>query len=396
MATPLTESLVQHNFAPLFRRVLAEDRVYLATHSLGRPLDRMAEDVAEALALWSKHLASTWDHWMEAREAYRAQIAALLHTRPGNILPTASAGAGLRIVLNALPSIGVLNPRVLTTTGEFHSSQVILEQYAAAGRVTLTRVQRSSSGAFTTEDILAAIGRGIDLLVISQVMYDSGQVIGRLDEMADACHQSGARLLVDTYHSAGALPVDLPGLSADFATGGCYKYLRGGNGAAFLYLSPEALASGLKPLDAGWFALRPDRAPQDFGPTALLPGSDSFLGDTPDVLPWFQSRSGLEFTLTVGVDRLRAWSLEQMRQLRGALEAEGVDQISGGDEQQGGFLTVRHARATEIAERLAEQRIVANARGEYLRMSPDCLTQQQELETAAKAVAAIIHGFDTA
>ena len=46
-AGPLTEDAVRMHVAPLFSRVLAahRDRVYLANHSLGRPLDATSDDV---------------------------------------------------------------------------------------------------------------------------------------------------------------------------------------------------------------------------------------------------------------------------------------------------------------------------------------------------------------
>jgi len=49
---PLDEERVRRHVRPLFARVLHEqsDRVYLANHSLGRPLDAVEQDVREALA----------------------------------------------------------------------------------------------------------------------------------------------------------------------------------------------------------------------------------------------------------------------------------------------------------------------------------------------------------
>ena len=39
---PLHEAAIERHIAPLFSRVLSADRIYLANHSLGRPLDAMA------------------------------------------------------------------------------------------------------------------------------------------------------------------------------------------------------------------------------------------------------------------------------------------------------------------------------------------------------------------
>ena len=60
----LTEQAIAKYVAPLFSRVLATDRVYVANHSLGRPLDAMAEDVAEATAQWYRKLGDAWDDWL--------------------------------------------------------------------------------------------------------------------------------------------------------------------------------------------------------------------------------------------------------------------------------------------------------------------------------------------
>ncbi len=68
---PLCEEAIARHIAPLFSRVLASERIYLANHSLGRPLDAMAEDVAEATALWYGKLGDAWDDWLAEREAFR-------------------------------------------------------------------------------------------------------------------------------------------------------------------------------------------------------------------------------------------------------------------------------------------------------------------------------------
>src|SRR5512142_1880055 len=50
----LDESALCRRVAPLFSRVLAAapQRIYLANHSLGRPLDATDDDVREATAAW--------------------------------------------------------------------------------------------------------------------------------------------------------------------------------------------------------------------------------------------------------------------------------------------------------------------------------------------------------
>ena len=384
---PLHEAAIERHIAPLFSRVLSADRIYLANHSLGRPLDAMADDVAEATVLWYEKLGDAWDEWLDEREAFRTRVARLIHApRTDCIIPKTSAGQGLRAVLNALPG----RPRVITTSGEFDSVDVILKQYAALGRIDVRWVEADGQGAFTVDALIAALERHADLVVISQVMFMSGQIIEDLDRLAVACHQHGARLLVDSYHAIGVIPVDVAQIGCDFMIGGSYKYLRGGPGAAFLYIAPEALESGLRPLDTGWFANSDEFAYQRPDPPLLKSGGDAFLESTPPVLTWYQARSGQQFTLAIGIDRLRAYSLHQLTALREYLAQAGVNSVVGGDTHHGAFLAVRLAAATQLPSILEGEGIICDARGEWLRLCPDCLTRDEELRRAAAALGKIL------
>ncbi|MBX6359888.1 aminotransferase class V-fold PLP-dependent enzyme [Pseudacidobacterium ailaaui] len=383
---PLTEEAVQRHLAPLFSRVLSGDRIYLANHSLGRPLDTMADDVREAITLWETKLGDAWDEWLAEREAFRARIAGLLKApRTDCIVPKTSAGQGLRAVLNALPG----RPRVLSTRGEFDSIDLILKQYASLGRIALSWAEPDAEGHFSAEKIASHLRGQIDLVVVSQVMFETSQVVGPLDQLADACHATGAQLLVDAYHAIGVLPVDVSAMHVDFMIGGSYKYLRGGPGAAFLYLSPRALDGSLRPLDTGWFAREDFFAFQRSETPLLKPGGDAFLEATPPVLSWYQARSGQQFTLAVGVERLREYGLRQLQRFRQYLADFGIHSTGGG-HSHGAFLTVRHPQADRLAVQLKERNIITDARGSHLRLCPDCLTRDEEMRAAAAALAEIL------
>ncbi|WP_245632170.1 aminotransferase class V-fold PLP-dependent enzyme [Edaphobacter aggregans] len=378
----LTEESVQQHIAPLFSRVLASDRVYLANHSLGRPLDAMAEDVREATSLWETKLGDAWDAWLEEQEGFRARIAQLIHApRVDCIVPKTSAGQSLRAVLNALPG----TPRVLSTRGEFDSIDLLLKQYASLGRIEMRWVEADAEGLFTVPGIMRHLRQEIDLVVISQVMFMNGQAVHNLEQLAEACHSVGARLLVDSYHAIGVLPVDVAAMRADFVIGGSYKYLRGGPGACFLYLSPDILASGLRPLDTGWFARENTFGYERCDPPILRAGGDAFLESTPPVLTYYQARSGQQFTLALTVERLREYGQKQLSQLKLYLADAGIEAI-GGDADHGAFLSVRQTNASKLAETIAERNVITDARGEWLRLCPDCLTREEELRTAASAL----------
>jgi len=255
-----------------------------------------------------------------------------------------SAGQGLRAVLNTYDS----PPRVVATRGEFDSLDVILREYARRGRIALAFVESDADGLFTAQGLLRAIDPGADLVVVSQVMFQTGQVMPELPRIVAAAHATGARVLVDVYHSLGVFPVDLSALDADFAVGGSYKYLRGGPGACFLYLAPRHLDTRLATLDTGWFA---KEAPFSYArpdPPRYAAGGDAWLESTPAVLPLYQARAGQRFTQAVGVERLRAHSLHLQRRLVSLLAERGVA-AQGGTLDRGAFVTVRDGAAPALS-----------------------------------------------
>jgi kynureninase len=355
---------------PRFSRVLARKEIYLANHSLGRPPDRAADDVRAALDAWYSDMDGAWKSWMQGREAFRSLTSKLVNAASADsIVPKTSAGQGLRAVLNALPG----KPRVLTTDAEFDSIDFILRVYRDKSRIELKVVPFDS---FRFEPC--------DLVVLSTVAFRTGQILAGVEEAIRAAHSRGAKVLLDVYHHAGVLPLDLDALDGDFAVGGSYKYLRGGPGACWLYVHPRH--HGLRTLDTGWFAkedvfayLRPE-------PPRFAAGGDAWLESTPAVLTPFQALAGLEITLELGVARIREYNLEQKAILKSLLPVHGE-----GDDH-GAFVTLRNAKAKVLAAELAKKGVKTDARGEYLRICPDYLNSREELRTAAAHVSELIEG----
>ncbi len=381
----LTEESLSRRVYPLFSKSLGISGIYLANHSLGRPLDQTEEDLCEGFRLWQSKLGDAWEWWLEEQEAHRSRLARLIGApRSDCIVPKASAGQGLRTILNSLPGV----PRVVSSTGEFDSIDVILKQYAALGRITLHQAPcESADGGLDLTLLIERIRRGADLVVLSQVMFMTGRIVPELDRLAELCHEFGARLAVDAYHSAGVFPIDVSAMKADFLIGGSYKYLRGGPGAAFLYISPDAVA-GLRPFDIGWFAKEdPFRYTREERPR-LAAGGNAFLESTPPVLTYYQARAGQQLALGLGIDRIRAYSLDLLGRLKSYLEQAGVP-AKGADNDHGAFLTVEDAQASLLVTALERVRVTTDSRGRWLRMSPDYLTRDEDLRAAASLLGAI-------
>lgn len=383
---PLEEGALVRSIHPLFSRVLKREEIYLANHSLGRPLDQTAIDVQQALDLWYEGMDGAWDHWLTEIQAFRGQIAQLIHApREDCIIPKSSAGQGLRAILNCYDE----KIQVVTTAAEFGSVDHILKVYAQRDRVELIQVGPDDHGVYHEDDILKAVPRGKSLVVLSMVLFNTGQYLSELAQLIREAQARGARVLVDLYHATGVVPIDIEKLYADFAIGGCYKYLRGGPGACWLYVHPNHLTGSLKTLDTGWFAQPKPFAFQRPETPFLAEGGNAFLESTPPILPYYQAKAGLTFTLAMGVERLRAYSLKLQARLTDLLAEQNLQPI-GHPDRRGAFLAIANKSADAIASQLRELKIIVDARDGLIRICPDILTADEEIVEAVGKLAGLL------
>jgi kynureninase len=365
-APSLDERWLRKEVFPRFSRVLARGEIYLANHSLGRPPDRMADDVRAALDAWYRDMERAWDMWLQGRERFRALTAQLVGApRADCIVPKTSAGQGLRAVLNSFDR----KIKVVTSDGEFDSLDFILRVYREQGRIELKMTPWRELDAHRA-----------DLVVLSSVMFRTGEVVSHPARLVHDAHEAGALVLLDVYHHAGALPLDLAALEADFAVGGSYKYTRGGPGACWLYVRP-GLVETLRTPDTGWFAKKDVFAYARPEPPEFGAGGDAWLESTPPVLAPFQALAGLEVTLELGAERIRQYNLDQK-----ALLASLLPRCEGAGADHGAFVTIRHPRAGELVAELQRKKITVDARGEHLRICPDILNGAEDLDRAAHAI----------
>ena len=391
---PLTEAGLRQHVWPLFSRVRAaceaRGEIYLANHSLGRPLDQTAEDVAAGINLWFDRLDGAWDDdaWPGEMDRFRERVAKLIGLKDAKaVVPKTSAGQGLRAVLNALPNRTL---RIVATRGEFDSIDFILKAYADKGRADIRWVEptRYDQGVplFETQALIDAIEPGIDLVVVSHVAFTTGQVVADLKAVSEAAHAANALLLVDVYHAVGVLPVEMG--DVDFLIGGSYKYTRGGPGACWLAIHPSRL--GMRTLDTGWFAKESPFRYERPDPPRFGDGGDAWLESTPPVLTLYQAAAGQRLTLALGVARLREYNLRQQEVLRQAFRDHGGPCFQPACPTEfGAFALVPHSEPRAFSNALRAAGVNTDSRGSFVRFGPDLLNSDDELREAARITAEV-------
>ena len=168
---------------------------------------------------------------LHEREALRAELAGLLGTQPERVALTSSTTEGCNIVLRGL-GIGP-DDEVVTTDSEHPGLFGGLVASGAALRIAAIRERPSG-------EILPAIQAQITprtrLIAISHVSWLDGSVLP-VRELAG----HGIPVLVDGAQSAGAIPVTVEELGADYYTVSGQKWLLGPAATGALYVAAERL-----------------------------------------------------------------------------------------------------------------------------------------------------------
>ncbi|HWJ93234.1 MAG TPA: kynureninase, partial [Telluria sp.] len=156
------------------------------------------------------------------------------------------------------------------------------------------------------EEIADAVDAGCAVVMLTHVNYRTGYQHD-MAALTRHAHESGALVVWDLAHSAGALPVDLHAAQADFAVGCTYKYLNGGPGApAFIWVPQRHQGAFSHPLSGWWSHAAPFAMSHSF---SACDGIGRALCGTQPVVSLAMVECGLEVFEQTDMRALRAKSL---------------------------------------------------------------------------------------
>ena len=361
---------------------------YLVTHSLGA----MPAAVHDKLRGYAEHWATSgvraWaEGWWSAPVDVGNELAPLLNAPPGTVAMHQNVSVIEAIVASALDFSGKRN-KVVYTDQNFPSVMYVWEGMRRLGaRVHVV----SSAGApeghgAPTERVLEAIDEETLIVPISHVCFKNSYIQDAQAICARA-REVGAMVLLDTYQSLGTVPVDVQALEVDMVCGGSVKWLCGGPGAAYLYVRPGLLAE-LEPRITGW-AAHADPFAFETGPQRYAQGPWRLLHGTPAVPALLAATAGYEVVRAVGVDTIRAWSVERTETLRADMLERGFRVPSPVDPaRRGGMLTIgldEDENGPAFVGALAERGCLVDHRpGAGIRVSPHFYTRAEELTEFAE------------
>ena len=363
------------SFKRLFSRSLSADpeRLHFAAHShhlwpdasFGGQVQAWDDAAALADLKWDKVMDEVWPET-------QGHVAAELGTgQPDAIVFAPNTHDFLVRLVTAAPRRG--GPlRVLTTDGEFHSARRQFARWEEEGWIVVERVDAEPFDSFPDRFLERARGGEHDFIFVSQVLFGSGRIFDRVDEVSALARPGGPWVVIDGYHAFMAIdrPFGEAVAQQAFYLGGGYKYAMSGEGCAFMH-APAGF--GPRPPVTGWFA--------EFEDLSLPPGrvgyakdASRFLGATfdPSALYRFNAvrRMLAENGLTTQSISAHVSGLQQ--QLLGAISStalSGAELLNPLDDRpHARFLAFRSPDAQRWYAELKAENCITDVRGDVLRI----------------------------
>ncbi len=360
---------------------ILQKKTFLNTCSLGALSTRSMAAVQEFLALWNEMGASAWyEIWMGKLAELRAAYARVIGTTPDRIALAPSISVAVSSVASAL-DFSARN-KVVIADLDFPT---LGHQFLARQRlgVQVQFVRSPDRVTVPLELFEQAIDERTALVATSHVYFTSGAIqdIAALSRIA---HRKGALLLVDAYQGTGQLPTDVGQMDCDFYTSGSLKWLLGGPGIAFLYVSPRV--AHLEPTIAGWFGMSNQF---DFDITSLQWKQEAarYEMGTPAMAAVYAALGGISIVEEVGIQRIRERDIALTEHLIELAVRAGLrPRIAPRPEQRTPIVLVEHPDPRRAVGALAQQGIVVDHRPGLVRISPYFYNTFEENEVVIKAL----------
>jgi len=362
---------------------------YLISASLGPVSGRAKTELAEYVKAWAE-MGAPEPVWFEAVFPKMRQVkrlfADLVGADPDELAITTNVSLALSSILSCMDLSGERN-RIVTTELDFPTDHHV---WRAQERLGAEVVVLESSDGLTVplESFAEAIDERTALVCVNRVLYRSSALLDA-KEVCRLAREAGAWSVIDDFHGAGIIPIDVHDVGCDFYTTGVLKWLCGGPGLTFLYARRDLIPS-LEPTVTGWwgqadpfdFSLELDRHPTARRlETGTHPAPVAFI-----------AHGGLEIISEVGPAAIRERQGELTDELIEGADREGLSVRTPRDRSaRGGVVNIGvGTEAAKIAEALYEHDVCVDSRGDGIRVSPHFFNTTSDIDTLFEALREIL------
>ncbi|MDQ1522541.1 MAG: cysteine desulfurase / selenocysteine lyase [Pyrinomonadaceae bacterium] len=183
-----------------------------------------------------------WFDWLERRERARAAVARLINADPAEIAFTTNTSQGMNLIIDALEGRG----EVVSCELEFPVSTIPWMH-----RGVHVNLLPARGGVLSAADVSEALTEKTGVICLSHVQYSNG-FRAPLTEIGEA--KGGRAFVVNAAQSAGVFQIDVRRMKIDALCSTGHKWMLGGYGSGFVYLS-RALLEETRARAVGWLSV---------------------------------------------------------------------------------------------------------------------------------------------
>jgi kynureninase len=328
---------------------------------------------------WRPESGDTVGWWTLPTYLGDSFIAPLLGAPEGTCIHQPHVHWTVQCLLSA-PEMSDRGDQVVVPDTAFPSVLHSTQQWEDLQALAPTIVPSTDTNRVDQEAVLDAITDDTAMVALSHVGFTTGARLpdAFLKQVADTAHAHDTLVLLDGYHAAGSMPVDVTDLNCDLYVGGLLKEACGSSGNSFLYVR-DGLE--LTPRLTGWFG---DAAPFEFRPEPE-PHPDvrrRFLGGTTNVASMYHAVEGVRILLDVGLDAVRDHSLRLTSRAIERADAADLPLRSPRDpERRSAMVLLEVPEAEQLTAHLKAHGIYTDSRrNEVVRMAPFLWNTEAEVD----------------
>lgn len=367
---------------------ILESTTYMNSNSLGAMPKGVYDELKSFADMWGTRGVRAWhEGWIDMVGDVANIYADVIGAPHGSVSMHQNVAIAQWILTSCFDFKGPRN-KVVYTGMNFPSVMYHYEELTRRGAEVVT-VESEDGIGIDLERLLAAIDEKTLLVPVSHVLFRSAY-IQDAKAIVDRAHEVGAKVILDTYQSAGCVPVKLKEWNVDFCVGGSVKWICGGPGAGYLYVRPD-LAEDMKPVCTGWFA---HAKPFEFVPGKIewAAPNDRFNNGTPHIPALYAAKTGISIVREIGVDRIRENSLALTDRMIERAEGHGFTLTVARDHQhRGGTIAFDLPHAKQVAAEMLERDVIIDWRPNAgIRVSPHFYTTPAECDYAVDVIQEIL------
>ncbi|MEX0662928.1 MAG: aminotransferase class V-fold PLP-dependent enzyme [Balneolaceae bacterium] len=379
-----------HTLQPHYSHFNVANRLLFTGHSHQAWPDVAFAGIQEYMRTVAKMVDTKWEAGFEKTEILRNYLRDFYDDPEGLYCREQNTHV---MLVSWLSSFDLKNkPKVITTTGEFHSLSRQLNRLEEEG-LQIKRIPHQDDQSLLDE-ITKELDDQTSAVMISRVYFETSEINTKLKEIAAECRKKSIPLLIDDYHGTNVVPLSIreEGLDDCYILIGGYKYLQWGESNCFLRFPKDC---DLRPAITGWFAaFNTLDKPQSDGPVPFDDGDQRFATATYDPISQFRAAEVVNFFRTQGLtpDVLRKQYSSQVQYLIELFEDQNFEGSTIERSQNrpiqetGGFLSLRSPNARVLRTNLLEKGIFSDARDQILRFGPAPYTTSKQCEEVIEAL----------